>query len=247
MSAVLSWSSGKDAAWALWTLRQRGVEVIGLVTTLDQATGCVGAHGVPRVVVEAQARAAGLPLQAVELPWPAPNAVYEAAVRAALARAHDGGATHVAFGDLFLADVRAYRERLVEGTGLEPLFPLWDPPGGTAALAREMIAGGLEATVVSVDAGRLGASFAGRPYDAALLSALPDGVDPCGERGEFHTVCTAGPMFGHPVAVAVGPAQERDGFLYVGVARPSDAVPGRGGTREASTEGDVVTPPGVTP
>ncbi len=217
MSVVLSWSSGKDAAWALHRLRQQGAEVVGLVTTLDRATGRVGAHGVPRAVVEAQARAAGLPLQIVELPWPAPNAVYETAVRAALAQAGDEGAGHVAFGDLLLADVRAYRERLAEGTGLSPLFPLWDPPGGTAALARRMIAGGLEATVVSLDPSRLDASFLGRPYDADLLAALPDGVDPCGERGEFHTVCTAGPMFRQRVEVRVGRAEVRDGFLYADV------------------------------
>ena len=217
MSVVLSWSSGKDAGWALHRLRQQGAEVVGLVTTLDAATGRVGAHGVPRAVVEAQARAAGLPLQTVELPWPAPNAVYEAAVGAALSQARGDGATQVAFGDLFLADVRAYRERLVEGTGLAPLFPLWDPPGGTATLARQMIAGGLEATVVSLDPGRLDVSFAGRSYDADLLAALPGGVDPCGERGEFHTVCTAGPMFRQRVEVRVGRVEVRDGFAYAEV------------------------------
>ena len=214
MSVVVSWSSGKDAAWTLWTLRQQGAEVSGLMTTVDEQTGRVGAHGTPLAVVEAQARAAGLPLRVVKLPWPAPNAVYESAVRAALAEARDAGATRVAFGDLFLADVRAYRERLVEGTGLEPVFPLWHPAGGTAALARRMISSGLEATVVAIDPARLDASVVGRPFDADLLAALPDDVDPCGEQGEFHTVCTAGPMFHRRVEVRVGGAASRDGFVY---------------------------------
>ena len=221
MRVVLSWSSGKDAAWALHVLRQRGVEVVGLMTTIDAATGRVGMHGVPRAVVSAQAEAAGLPLRTVALPWPASNAVYERAARAALAEAQGGGATHVAFGDLFLADVRAYRERLLAGTGLEPLFPLWDPPGGTAALARAMLGGGLQATVVSVDTARLGPSSAGRPFDDAFFRDLPGGVDPCGENGEFHTVCTAGPMYRRPVGVRVGGVEERDGFAYAAVeARP---------------------------
>lgn len=217
MSVILSWSSGKDAAWALHVLREQGRHVSALVTTLDRATDRVGMHGVPRDVVEAQARAAGLPLQTVALPWPAPNDVYEPAVRATLSEARDAGATHVAFGDLFLADVRAYRERLVAGAGLVPLFPLWDPPGGTAVLARRMLAGGLGATVVSVDVARLGASFAGRRYDATLLADLPTGVDPCGERGEFHTVCTAGPVFTRPVTVSVGRVETRDGFAFADV------------------------------
>lgn len=217
MSVVLSWSSGKDAAWALHVLRQQGAAVTGLLTTLDAATGRVGMHGVPRVVVEAQARAAGLPLRSVALPWPAPNGVYEAAVRAALVEVRMAGATHVAFGDLFLSDIRAYRERLVAETGLAPLFPLWDPPGSTPALARRMLASGLEATLVSVDPERLGAASAGRPFDAVFLADLPAGVDPCGENGEFHTVCTAGPMFSEPVRVDVGGAETRDGFVYADV------------------------------
>lgn len=217
MSVVLSWSSGKDAAWALWVLRERGLEVGGLLTTLDEASGRVGLHGVPRGVVEAQAEAAGLPLHTVALPWPAPNGVYEGALRPALAAARDAGATHVAFGDLFLADVRAYRERLVEGTGLTPLFPLWHPPGGTAALARSMLAGGLRATVTCADASVLDASFVGRPYDDAFLADLPAPADPCGERGEFHTVCTDGPMFRRPLAVRLGRVEERGGFALADV------------------------------
>ncbi|MDT0632783.1 hypothetical protein RQM47_00820 [Rubrivirga sp. S365] len=217
MRVILSWSSGKDAAWALWVLRDRGVDVSGLLTTLDEATGRVGLHGVPRDVVEAQAEAAGLPLHTVALPWPAPNDVYEAALRPALAAARDAGATHVAFGDLFLADIRAYRERLVAEAGLAPLFPLWHPPGGTAALAQSMLAGGLRATVTCADASVLDASFVGRPYDGAFLSDLPALADPCGERGEFHTVCTGGPMFRRPLAVRVGRAEERGGFVSADV------------------------------
>lgn len=138
-------------------------------------------------------------------------------MRSALTEARAAGATHVAFGDLFLSDVRAYRERLVAGTGLTPVFPLWEPPGGTAALARRMLAGGLEATAVSVDPDRLGASFAGRRFDAGFLDSLPDGVDPCGENGEFHTLCTAGPMFSGWVEVDIGPVETRGGFVYAGV------------------------------
>ena len=217
MRVVLSWSSGKDAAWALRVLRQQGVEVAGLLTTLDEEAGRVATHGVRRALVEAQASAAGLPLRLVGLPWPCSNAEYEARLRGAFADARAEGATHVAFGDLFLADVRAYRERQLAGTGLLPLFPLWHPPGGTSALARAMLAGGLEATVTSVDPEQLAPSFAGRAYDTELLAALPAGVDPCGERGEFHTFCYAGPMFAHPVAVRSGAVAERGGFWFADV------------------------------
>ena len=224
MRVVLSWSSGKDAAWALHVLRQRGVEVAALLTTIDEATQRVGMHGVAREVVQAQADAAGLPLRLLPLPWPASNAVYEAAVRGALAAERAGGATHVAFGDLFLDDVRRYREQLLQGTGLQPLFPLWHPEGGTAALARAMLAGGLGATVCCVDGARLAPAFVGRRYDASFLADLPPGVDPCGERGAFHTVCTAGPAFEAGVEITLGPPATRAGFVYADVSlrkRPS--------------------------
>ena len=212
--AVLSWSSGKDAAWALYILRSSGeVEVVGLLTTLNAAFDRVAMHAVRRTLLEAQAAAVGLPLWQVMLPWPCSNAEYEAALGLALAEAREEwGVTHIAFGDLFLEEVRAYREHQLAGTGLTPLLPLWRLP--TGALAREMIAGGLEARLTCVDPKRLPASFAGRAFDAALLEDLPPDVDPCGEAGEFHTFAHAGPMFSHPVPVAAGEVVTRDGFVF---------------------------------
>lgn len=211
---LLAWSSGKDSAWTLHRLRlDAGLEVAGLFTTLDPASGCVGMHGVPAHLVERQSEAAGLPLLPVAVPWPCSNTVYAEAVLRALAGARDSlGITHVAFGDLFLEEVRAYREALLHGTGLEPLFPLWGEP--TADLAREMVDGGLRAQLTCVDPRRLPAEFLGRQFDAALLRDLPPGVDPCGEAGEFHTFAWAGPMFSRPVSVRLEGRAERDGFVY---------------------------------
>jgi uncharacterized protein (TIGR00290 family) len=217
---LLSWSSGKDSAWALHVLRARGAEVTGLLTTFNEAADRVAMHAVRRPLVEAQARSAGLPLWPVLLPWPCSNAAYEERMRAALARARAAGVTHVAFGDLFLEDIRDYRLRLLAGTGLEPLFPLWCSPAETPALARRMIAAGVRAVLTCVDPARLPASFAGRRYDAALLAELPAGVDPCAERGEFHTFCYAGPMFSAEIPVDVGGSVTRDGFCF------ADLVPG---------------------
>jgi uncharacterized protein (TIGR00290 family) len=211
--ALLAWSSGKDSAWALHLLRQRGeVDVVGLLTTMNAAFDRVAMHAVRARLLRAQAEAAGLPLVEVPLPWPCSNAEYEAAMGAALAAARRDGVTAVAFGDLFLEDVRRYREERMAGTGLEPLFPLWREP--TDALARAMIAGGLRARLTCVDPRQLAPSFAGREYDAALLAELPAGVDPCGERGEFHTFAYAGPMFARPIAVRAGEVVERDGFVF---------------------------------
>ena len=212
--ALLSWSSGKDAAWALHTLRRAGeVEVAGLLTTLNAEGDRVAMHAVRRTLLEAQAEAAHLPLLQVPLPWPCSNADYEAALGRALAEAQEAwGVTHIAFGDLFLEAVRAYRERQLAGTGLTPLFPLWGLP--TGALAREMIAGGLEARLTCVDPRRLPASFAGRTFDAALLQDLPPDVDPCGEAGEFHTFAHGPPMFSHPIPIAAGEVVTRDGFIF---------------------------------
>ena len=184
-----------------------------MLTTLDGTTDRVGMHGVPRALVEAQAEALGLPLVAVPLPWPAANAVYEAAVRDALADARRTlGVTHMAFGDLFLEDIHRYRGSLLSDTRLVPLFPLWGTP--TEVLAREMIAGGLRATLTCVNPACLHASFAGRAFNADLLADLPASADPCGENGEFHTFAWDGPMFRHPVPVRVGARTERDGFVY---------------------------------
>jgi len=211
--ALLSWSSGKDAAWALHVLRQAGeVEVVGLLTTLNQAFDRVAMHGVREALLEAQAEAVGLPLWKVPLPWPCPNEAYEALMAQACAKAAADGIGAMAFGDLFLEDVRDYRIQKLAGTGLTPLFPIWDPD--TATLARRMVAAGLKATLACVDPRALDASFAGRVFDAALLAELPASVDPCGERGEFHTFAWDGPMFSHPVSVRNGEVVERDGFVF---------------------------------
>ena len=211
--ALLSWSSGKDAAYALHRLRLQGeVEVVGLLTTLNAAFDRVAMHGVREALLEAQAAAVGLPLWKVPLPWPCSNEAYEAAMAGACARAAAEGIASVAFGDLFLEEVRAYREAKLAGTGLAPLFPLWG--ADTAGLAREMVATGLKATLVCVDPRVLDGGFAGRTFDADLLADLPPGVDPCGERGEFHTFAWDGPGFARPVAVVPGEVVERDGFVF---------------------------------
>lgn len=211
---LLSWSSGKDAAWALHRLRQAGdVEVVGLLTTLNAEFDRVAMHAVRRVLLEAQAQSVGLPLLAVPLPWPCSNAEYEAALLNALGEARAAlGITHVAFGDLFLEDVRAYREAQMAGTGLAPLFPLWGLP--TNQLARDMIDGGLRARLTCIDPRQLSVDFAGREFDAAFLDALPANIDPCGENGEFHSFAWDGPMFAHPIRVTAGEVVERDGFVF---------------------------------
>jgi uncharacterized protein (TIGR00290 family) len=213
--ALLSWSSGKDGAWALHVLRQRSeVEVVGLVTTFNQAFGRVAMHGVRLELVEAQAAAVGLPLWPVPLPWPCSNEVYEAQMQAVVTRARAEGIAAFAFGDLFLEDIRAYRVQRLAGTGLEPLFPVWGTSADTPGLARTMLAAGLRATLVCVDPKQLEPRFVGRAFDAALLEELPKSVDPCGERGEFHTFCHAGPMFDRPISVRAGETVERDGFWF---------------------------------
>ena len=210
---LVSWSSGKDSAWTLHRLRQReDVEVVGLLTTVNEGFGRVAMHGTRRALVEAQARAAGLPLWGIPLPWPCSNAEYETRMRDASARARDQDIEAVAFGDLFLEHVRQYPERQLAGTGLEPLFPLWGAP--TAALAHEMIAGGLRARIVCLDPRALPAQFAGREFDASLLGEFPAGVDPCGEKGEFHSFVYAGPMFREPLPIRTGEVVVRDGFIF---------------------------------
>jgi len=211
--ALLAWSSGKDSAWTLHVLRQQGeVDVVGLLTTVNRSFDRVAMHAVRRDLLVAQAAAVGLPLRTVEIPYPCSNDEYEAAMAAAIGRARGDGVTAVAFGDLFLEDVRRYREDRMRGSGLTPLFPIWGIP--TDALARRMVGAGLRARLTCVDPKKLPASFAGRDFDAALLDDLPPGVDPCGERGEFHSFAYDGPMFERAVGIQAGEVVERDGFVF---------------------------------
>ena len=213
MRTLLSWSSGKDSAWALHRLRQDSeIEVVGLLTTVNAEFQRVAMHGVRREVLCAQAQAAGLPLWEVPLPWPCSNDVYERQMKAVCERAVGEAVEAIAFGDLFLRDIREYRERQLAGTGLRPLFPLWEIP--TDHLAREMIAAGLRAKISCVDTRVLAREFAGRDFDEELLRTLPAGVDPCAENGEFHTCAYAGPMFEKPLRLTAGEIVERDGFVY---------------------------------
>ncbi len=221
MKTLLSWSTGKDSAWCLHVLRAMPeVELVGLFTTINEDAGRVAMHAVRRQLLEAQAEAAGLPLHAIPIPERCINADYEAAMGAFIGRMRAEGVEAMAFGDLFLEDVRAYREGRLEGTGIRPLFPLWGRD--TAALAREMVDAGLRAHVTCVDPKQLPAGFAGRTFDAAFLADLPDGVDPCGERGEFHSFAHAGPMFRAPIPVTPGEIVERAGFVF------ADLLPGEG-------------------
>ncbi len=228
--AWISWSSGKDSAWALHVTRTRGdVEIVALLTTVNTAHARVAMHAVRESLLEGQAEAVGLPLVKVPLPWPCPNAAYEAAMQQAIARACGEGVTHMVFGDLFLEDIRKYREEKLAGTGVTPLFPIWGLD--TASLAREMVESGLRAYLTCVDPKKLDPSFAGRTFDANLLNDLPPGVDPCGENGEFHTYAFAGPMFREPIRVGLGETVERDGFVFADVLPAVEA----GGFNSAGT------------
>jgi uncharacterized protein (TIGR00290 family) len=210
---ALSWSSGKDSAWSLHLLRQDPeIEVVALITTFNEAFDRVAMHAVRRELVELQAKSAGVPLWKVPLPWPCSNEEYEARMREVCARALREGVRAIAFGDLFLTDIRAYRERQLADTGLAPLFPVWQIP--TRELADDMISAGIRARVTCVDPKKLPPEFAGREFDAAFLSDLPARVDPCGENGEFHTFVYAGPMFQAAIPVELGEIVERDGFFF---------------------------------
>jgi len=224
---LLSWSSGKDSAWSLYVLRQRGeCEVVGLLTTFNEEADRVAMHAVRRELVERQAAGAGLPLWAVPLPWPCSNEQYESLMAQACAKAVDKGIEGIAFGDLFLEDVRAYRERQLKDTGLQPIFPVWGM--STAALAREMIGAGVRAKLTCVDTDKLNGSFAGREFNEALLADLPDEVDPCGERGEFHSFVYAGPMFNAAMPVTIGGSVVRDQFVFADlIAESADVAVGR--------------------
>jgi uncharacterized protein (TIGR00290 family) len=217
MKILISWSTGKDSAWMLHVLRQQHPHAVGgLLSTINEAFDRVAMHATRRALLQAQADAAGLPLYPVLIPWPCSNADYEARMGAAVTRFLADGFTHAAFGDLFLEDVRRYREERLAGTGLTPLFPLWKQKP-TAELAREMIAGGLRAHLSCVDPRKLDPSFAGRPFDEQLLRDLPPDVDPCGENGEFHSFVSGGPMFSRQLDVEVGEIVQRDGFVFADI------------------------------
>jgi len=215
---LLAWSSGKDSAWTLHVLRQQGLSPSALLTTLNESADRVAMHGVRRTLLEEQASAAGLPLWQVPLPWPCSNDEYESRMAAACARAVAEDFDTIAFGDLYLSDVRAYRERQLAGSGLTPVFPLWQRP--TPQLARDMIAGGLRARLSCIDTRVLDESFAGREFDDALLRQLPAATDPCGENGEFHSFCYAGPMFAAPIAIEAGEPHRAGDFLYTDLLCP---------------------------
>jgi uncharacterized protein (TIGR00290 family) len=210
---LLSWSSGKDSAWSLHLLRQRNeYEVAGLLTTFNEEADRVAMHAVRRELVERQAAAAGLPLWTVPLPWPCSNEQYESRMAQVCAKALAEGIEGIAFGDLFLEDVRAYREKQLRDTGLQPIFPVWALP--TRLLAQEMIASGTRAKLTCVDTDKLDRSFVGREFDEALLADLPAEIDPCGERGEFHSFVYAGPMLQGELAISVGETIVRDQFVF---------------------------------
>jgi uncharacterized protein (TIGR00290 family) len=217
MKTLVSWSSGKDSAWMLHVLRQDpSVDIGGLLTTMNEEFDRVAMHAVRRRLLEAQAGAAGVPLRTVQLPWPCTNEQYEERMRAAVSQAVAEGFTHVAFGDLFLEDVRKYREEKLAGTGLTPIFPVWGIP--TDQLAVRMVESGLRSVLTCVNPQLLDRSFAGRQFDRALLADLPPDVDKCGERGEFHSFAWDGPMFNHAVAIEVGEIVDRDGFVFADIS-----------------------------
>jgi uncharacterized protein (TIGR00290 family) len=217
--ALIAWSSGKDSAWALQEARQSGdFEIVAALTMLAEPFAQVSMHGVREELLRAQFEAARLPSMIVRIPFPCPNDIYEREMAAVLAQAKSAGVSHVIFGDLFLEDVRAYREQRLADVGVHAVFPLWRRP--TDALAREMIAGGIEAHLSTVDLAKLPQSFAGRRYDETLLAGLPPQIDPCGENGEFHTFVVAGPMFTHRIAVAPGETVTRNGFAYADFLPP---------------------------
>lgn len=220
--AILSWSTGKDAAFALHRIRQEGsYDVVALVTSVVDRTGRVATHDIRGELLTRQAASVGLPLTRVALPRSPSNVEYEKAMGTALRKFRARGIRHVVFGDLFLEDIRRYRERELAELSMECVFPLWGQ--NTQRLAREMLRSGLQARVVSVDTRRLPASRASRPFDERWIAELPPGVDPCGENGEFHTFVTAGPMLRRPVPIRVESVSVRDGVATADLrsARPS--------------------------
>ena len=220
---LLSWSSGKESAWSLHLLRQQGdYEIVGLLTTFNGEANRVAMHAVRRSLVEAQAKAAGLSLWDVDLPWPCSNAEYESIMKETCESAVRAGIEHIAFGDLFLTDVRAYREKQLENSGLQPIFPVWGMP--TQELAIRMINSGVRAKLTCIDSKALAPEFAGRDFDEQLLADLPPEIDPCGENGEFHTFVYAGPMLEGDLSVELGETVSRDGFVFADLLPSAAAV-----------------------
>jgi uncharacterized protein (TIGR00290 family) len=218
---LLSWSSGKDSAWSLHLLRQQNeYEIVGLLTTFNQQANRVAMHAVRRSLVEAQAEAVGIPLWAVDLPWPCSNADYECIMKETCETAVQADIECIAFGDLFLIDIRAYREKQLENSGLQPIFPLWKIP--TRELAHSMIESGVRAKLTCVDPKLLAPEFAGREFDEQLLSEVPPNIDPCGENGEFHTFVYGGPMFARNISVKLGEIVSRDGFVFADLEREQE-------------------------
>lgn len=214
--AILAWSSGKDSAYALHVARSSGeFEIVGLLTTVTDAYARVSMHGVREEILDLQAERAGLPLIKVRIPTPCPNEVYEAAMDDGLRPLREGGVRHAIFGDLFLQDIRAWREERLARSGMTGVFPLWGRD--TAVLAHSMLADGMEARIVCLDPNRLDRALAGHAFDEEFLGLLPEDVDPCGENGEFHTVATAGPMFSHAIDAVNGAVIEREGFVFADV------------------------------
>jgi uncharacterized protein (TIGR00290 family) len=222
--AIVSWSSGKDSAFALQEIRTtQACELVGVLTTVTAAFNRVSMHGVREELLDAQIASLGLPCHKIYIPSPCPNSVYESEMGRVLTEAKHNGVTHVLFGDLFLQDIRSYREKQLERLGLHGVFPLW--MRDTTRLAHEMLDAGIEATLTCVDLRKLDASFAGKAFDAALLRSLPAGIDPCGENGEFHTFVSAGPMFRAPIPVAVGNVVEREGFAFADLLSATQKLP----------------------
>jgi uncharacterized protein (TIGR00290 family) len=219
---LLAWSSGKDSAWTLHALRRQNIEVSALLTTINSSAARVAMHGVRRELLELQAAAVGIPVWQIPLPWPCTNDDYEARMAEACRRAVAEGFRTIAFGDLYLRDVRAYRERQLAGSGLAPVFPLWEIP--TAILARDMIDAGLRARLSCIDSRQLDPGFAGREFDRALLADLPPTADPCGENGEFHSFVYAGPMFREPIPIESGEVRNVDGFIYTDLLCPVSSL-----------------------
>lgn len=222
---LLSWSSGKDCAWALYKiLHQVEIEVVGLLTSFSRDADSVAMHGVGRELVRVQADAIDLPLWEVDLPWPCSNIEYEKQMKLVFAKARESGVTHIAFGDLFLEDVRDYRIKMLEGTGLTPLFPIWCGEKSTIALANEMIDSGFCSRIVCVDPNQLDSRFVGREFDRQLLREIPSTVDPCGEKGEFHTFCHSGPIFKKSIILQNEGVEDRDGFCFMRIRIGVDRI-----------------------